>query len=57
MGQLEVFDPNEKSTSSYKDDAMDACATGFNYLNTRNVATVQMLPDINSPTLKSQLGI
>lgn len=57
MNQLEIFNPNEKSTSSYKDDAMDACATGFNYLNTRNVATVQKLPDITSPTLKSQLGI
>lgn len=57
MSQLEVFNPEEKSTSSYKDDAMDACATGFNYLNTRSVATVQKLPDIESPTLKSQLGI
>lgn len=57
MGQLEVFNPNEKSTSSYKDDAMDACASGFNYLNSKINNTVQMLPDINSPTLKSQLGI
>lgn len=57
MSQLEVFNPDNKSTSSYKDDAMDACATGFNYLNTRLAATVQKLPSISSPTLKSQLGI
>lgn len=57
MGQLEVFNPNEKSSSSYKDDAMDACGTGFNYLNVKKSHTVQKLPSIDSPTMKSQLGI
>ena len=57
MSQLEVFNPNEKSSSSYKDDAMDACATGFNFLNSAYVATVQKLPKIESPTMKKDLGL
>ena len=57
MSQLEVFNPNKKSDSSYKDDAMDACATGFNYLNTRKAYSVQKLPSIQSPTLKQELGV
>lgn len=57
MSQLEVFNPNKKSDSSYKDDAMDACATGFNYLNTKKAYSVQKLPSIQSPTLKQELGV
>lgn len=57
MSNLEVFNPDQKSNSSYKDDAMDSCATGFNFLNSRPKQEVQKISSIESPTLKSQLGI
>lgn len=57
MSQLEVFNPEKRSDSSYKDDVMDSCGTAFNHLNNAKQHTVQKLPTIHSPTLKNQLGI
>lgn len=54
--QITAF-TGERSTRTYSDDMADACASGFNYLNTAKIYTVPKLSVLNDPTIKKNLDL